>query len=132
MKVGEAIKIYSERATSMSGCWTDRIYLARLDDERYELSNCGPEGLQIASDFMDEDGNYDLPDQINGVDVGGVEDGFVVSDHYIEDDRYGTVQFSSLKDPVIKEWFEIAVDCGSYWDTEQILEAIRKHMGLSQ
>ena len=132
MKIGEVIKIYTEQATSMSGCWTDRIYLARLDDERYELSNCGPEGLQIASDFMDEDGNYDLPDQINGVDVVGVEGDYVMSDHYIADDRFGTVQFSSLKDPVIQEWFENSENCVSYWYTDQILDAIRKHMGLSQ
>ena len=132
MKVGEALNIYSEQATSMSGCWMDRIYLARLDDERYELSNCGPEGIQIASDFMDEDGNYNLPSQINGVDVGGVEGDYVMSDHYIEDDRYGTVQFSSLKDPVIQEWFENAEGCGSFWDTDQILEATRKHIEPSQ
>jgi hypothetical protein len=128
MEVGESIEIYSERASTMSGSWTDRIYLAEIDDGHFELSNCGPEGLQDASDFMDEDGNYDLPAQIDGTDVGGVEDGYVVGDHYIEDDRYGTVQFSSSEDPAILEWFEHAVSLGSSWDTDQILAAIRKHL----
>ena len=132
MKVGEVINTYFTAISDGELKYANSIYLARLDGERYELSNCGPEGIQDASDFMDEDGNYDLPDQINGVDIGGVEGDYVMSDHYIEDDRYGTVQFSSLRDPVIQEWFEIAVDCGSFWDTDQILEAIRKHMGLSQ
>jgi hypothetical protein len=112
----------------MTGSWTDRIYLTGIDENLFEMSNQGPEGLADASDFMDEDGNYDLPAQINGTAVGGVEDGYVVGDHYIEDDLYGTVQFSSVEDPAILEWIEHAVSLGSSWNTDQILAATREHL----
>ena len=80
-----------------------------------------------ASDYADEEGNLDLPDQIDGREVVGIEDGYVTvnnlvlhSDSYLvyEFDKFDGGEFDELFRPEYAEW------CGDE-TIKKILDATR-------
>jgi hypothetical protein len=57
----------------MASSWKEHLCLRRLEYRLFELSVCKYECLGEASDYADEDGNMNLPDQIDGKTVADVE-----------------------------------------------------------
>ncbi|MCZ8130765.1 MAG: hypothetical protein O9284_05635 [Steroidobacteraceae bacterium] len=87
--------------------WTEEMYLQRGDSRRWRLFVGGYAGLAEASDYMDPtSGEYELPAEIDGLSVVGIEDGIVVGgkpDWFNDED---TIEFDSLFEPSVRAWLK--------------------------
>jgi hypothetical protein len=72
-------KIIAERGRSSSaGCWREFLRLAPNADGSATLAVCRYEALANADEFVNEHGEFNLPDSVAGKIVVGVEDGHIV------------------------------------------------------
>ncbi len=65
--------------SSMASNWKEHLCLSRLTDGQWRLDVLGWEALGEVDEYWDEDADdYVLPDEIDGNEVVGVEDGIIV------------------------------------------------------
>lgn len=106
MKVGESIEIDSMEQATMVSSWTEYLYMNRISTTEYELVIKGHPPICEAAEYMDDNGEYDLPDEIDGEEVWGVEDEWVLSAGLVESELYETVRFQTAEDPQLLRWFD--------------------------
>lgn len=112
MTVGIVIVASVEQSTMVS-TWTEHLCLHRTAEGKWCLDIRGYELIGEASEYQNEEGN--LPDQIDGQDVIGTEDGFVIVDNLVlhsdsypiyEFDKFSTDEFEEIFSPGNAEWCE--------------------------
>ena len=69
----------------------------------------------------EEDDEENIPEQIDGQTVQGVEDGCIIGGSILQNEDDGEVIFSSTTDTDLKEWLERV----SYYNTK-IIEKLKK------
>ena len=128
MKVGDLITL-DER--EVGGAWNEYLCLEKIS-EGYELSTRHREILGNDSDYYDEEGDIDLPDEIDGKSVCGAVCGIIVGESLIINDflgcgeeGMGSIKFNDIKDENIKSFLQSLnwYDEGFISDIE---EAIKK------
>jgi hypothetical protein len=80
MTMGVVIVASVEQST-MASTWTEHLCLHRTAEGKWCIDIRGYEVIGEASEYQNEEGN--LPDQIDGQDLIGTEDGFVVVDNLV-------------------------------------------------
>ena len=121
--------IASVEQSTMASTWTEYLCLHRTSEGKWYLDIRGFEVIGEASDYEDEEGK--LPEQIDGQEVVGIEDGYVTVNNLVlhsnsypvyEFNEFNADEFDDLFSPENAEW------CRD--ETKQkILEAIRKFRG---
>ena len=76
MKVGEIFELDSREETGSTDTWTEYLCLEKLK-KGFELTIRGYEILGQLSDYTDDDGNEDLPDEIYGEKVSNYDNEYI-------------------------------------------------------
>ena len=56
--------------------------------------------------YNEDTEDYDLPEEIDGVRVGGYEDEWVISEELVDSPQYEPVRFCSMNDPKLMAWLD--------------------------
>ena len=118
--------VASIKQSTMASTWTEHLCLHRTAEGKWCLDIRGYEVIGEATEYQNDEGN--LPDQIDGQDVIGTENGFVIVDDLVlhsdsypiyEFDKFSADEFEETFSPGNAEW------CDS--DTKQkIRQAVLK------
>lgn len=120
MKVGELKVINSGEQSTMASAWTEYLCIEKLTKNDFKLSIRSYEVLGQAIDYSDEDGEWDLPDEIDGMKVMGLEDEYVVGGNLVlHSDEDGEVKFTDPKHRDVLDWLESVG-----WDDDTIRKEI--------
>ena len=128
MKVGDLI-ILDER--EVGGAWNEYLCFEKTS-KGYELSTRHREILGDESDYYDEEGDIELPDEIDGISVYDVVNGMIVGDSLeinvflnCGEEGKGSIKFNDAKDENVKSFLQ----CLNWYDEgfiSYIEEAIKK------
>ena len=120
-EVGQIKIIATREGSTPASTWSEDLCLKRVGQSHFALFVGGYEVIAETSDFFDEEsGETEIPEEIGGYPVQGVEDGFVIGGEILKNEEYGEVQFSNLDLTEVIEWLESV-----QWSNEQILLSIR-------
>ena len=125
MKVGDLITL-DER--EVGGAWNEYLCLEKIS-EGFELSTRHNELLtEATADYYDEDGEIELPDEIDGKSVCGAVCGIIVGESLIINDflgcgeeGMGSIKFNDVKDENVKSFLQCL-----YWYEEEIILQIKE------
>jgi hypothetical protein len=121
MTVGIVIVASIEQST-MASTWTEHLCLHRTAGGKWCLDIRGYEVIGEASEYQNEEG--DLPDQIDGQDVIGTEDGFVIVDNLVlHQDDYPIYEFDKFS---ADEFEEIFSSGNAEWCENDTIQKIRQ------
>jgi hypothetical protein len=100
--------IIAEREDStMASSWTMYLCLNRMVDGRYRLYTAQYEPLAECEIYYNEDsGDYELPEEIDGTPVVGMEDEWVVGGRLEPFDDNLAVIFHSLDEAAVAIWLK--------------------------
>ena len=123
MDIGESKIIESRTGSSMASSWREYLCVERIGDEEFELTVRGYGIIGEVSEYSDEDGNYELPEEIDGQYVAGVEDGeFIVGgDLVIQSEDDGSARFSNPSQIEVTEWLAQVT-----WNEKNVLNKLGK------
>jgi len=108
--------------STMASTWTEFLCLQELPGRGWRLDIRSYEVIGDASEYMDEDG--DLPEEIEGAEVVGTEDGLVVINSLVQhSEDYPVYEFSDF-DP--EEFWQSFQGEHSEWCREDVIARIRK------
>ena len=93
----EEIKIIDSRECStLASTWSEDLCLKRVSQTHFELFVGGYDVVGETSEFFDEEtGEEEIPDEIGGYPVRGIEDGYVIGGEIVKNEEYGEFQSSS-------------------------------------
>lgn len=121
MDAGEIKIIDSREGSSPASTWSEDLCLKRVSQTHFELFVGGYEFVGETSEFFDEEtGEVEIPDEIGGYPVRGVEDGYLIGGEIVKNEDDGEVQFSDLETPEVREWL-VSVE----WNTDQVFLSIK-------
>jgi len=121
MKVGEIFELDSREETGSTDTWTEYLCLEKLK-KGFELTIRGYDILGQLSDYTDDDGNENLPDEINGEKISNYDNEYIYgSNLVINADDDGSVKFINPNEDDVREWLE-SVD----WFGENIISEIEE------
>ena len=121
MKVGEIFELDSREETGSTDTWTEYLCLKKLK-KGFELTIRGYEILGQLSDYTDDDGNENLPDEINGEKISNYDNEYIYgSNLVINADDDGSVKFINPNEDDVREWLE-SVD----WFGENLISDIEE------
>ena len=128
MKVGDLI-ILDER--EVGGAWNEYLCFENTS-KGYELSTRHREILGDDSDYYNEDGDIELPDEIDGESVYGSVNGIILGESLLINDFLncgekgkGSIKFNDAKDENVKSFLQ----CLNWYDKgfiSYIEESIKK------
>ena len=128
MKVGDLI-ILDER--EVGGAWNEYLCLEK-NTEGYQLSTRHREILDDAGGYYDEEGDIELPDEIDGESVYGEVCGIIVGESLMINDflgcgeeGMGSIKINDVKDENIKSFLQ-SLDWYDEGFISDIEEAIKK------
>ena len=100
--------ILAEREGSgMTSVWNEYLCLKKGDAKTYCLFTGRYSALGAASQFYDDDiGDYDIPDEIDGVAVHGIEDVWVGGGELECTEWSESVEFGALDDSTLAGWLQ--------------------------
>jgi hypothetical protein len=99
--------IASREQSSMVSTWTEYLCLERDDAGAFKLFTGQYEALAEREPFFNEEtGDYDIPDEIDGQAVVGVDDDYVVGGELSCIDDEQVVSFRSPDDQEVAMWLE--------------------------
>ena len=115
MKVGDLI-ILDER--EVGGAWNEYLCFEKTS-KGYELSTRHREILGDESDYYDEEGDVELPDEIDGESVYGSVNGIILGESLLINDFLncgekgkGSIKFYDAKDENVKSFLQ----CLNWYD----------------
>lgn len=107
MQVGDLAVLTEREESSMASVWNVYLCLKRKSEYRYELSIRRYEALVEAAEYYDdEQEDYILPDEIDGIPVVGLEDDYVVGGElqFYNDDE--AIEFATLYSYAVRAWLK--------------------------
>ena len=105
MKIGELRELEIVEFDTLSSSWNEFIFLERIDEHEFEVSLRSFEGLGDAVDYWDEDSQeYELPDEIDGVSVFGVQGDGVVGGDLKCWNASDSTRFTDLDSSELRAW----------------------------
>lgn len=121
MKVDEIFELDSREETGSTDTWTEYLCLEKLK-KGFELTIRGYDILGQLSDYTDDDGNENLPDEINGEKISNYDNEYIYgSNLVINADDDGSVKFINPNEDDVREWLE-SVD----WFGENLISDIEE------
>lgn len=121
MDAGKIKIIDSREGSTLASTWSENLCLKRVSQTNFELFVGGYEVVGETSEFFDEKtGVEEIPDEIDGYPVQGVEDGYVIGGEIVKNEEYGELQFSDFKAADVRDWL-----ASVEWNTEQVFLLIR-------
>ena len=121
MKIDEIKIIDSRECSTLASTWNEDLCLKRVSQTHFELFVGGYEVVGETSDFFDEETEEEeIPDEIGGYPVRGIEDGYVIGGEIVKNEEYGEVQFADLEAAEVLEWLT-SVE----WNTDQMFSSIQ-------
>ena len=122
LKINEIEIIETILHSTMASTFTEYLCLEKINNNQFRLFVGGYEVIGEASDYYnEEDDEENIPEQIDGQTVQGVEDGCIIGGSILQNEDDGEVIFSSTTDKDLKEWLERV----SYYNTK-IIEKLKK------
>jgi hypothetical protein len=127
MKVGDLITLDKRE---VGGAWNEYLCLEKIS-EGYELSTRHREILDDAGGYYDEEGDIELPDEIDGESVYGEVCGIIVGESLIINDflgcgeeGMGSIKFNDVKDENVKSFLQCLdwYDEGFISDIENLIK----------
>ena len=123
------MKIIEKRLCSDSpaNSWTEYLVLERLEDGKFDLAIRGYEGIAEADEYWDDEKeDWCLPDQIDGIDVVGIEDGCVVGGDpvkysYYDDEADPGIIFTLPDQDIFEGWLKKVK-----WFDKDIIKSLMK------
>jgi len=117
------LEIIEKREMSwMTGSRDEYLCLENLSDSKYELSIRGYEVLGEVRNFMDDDGEISLPNEIDGIEVVSNDGEYIFGGTLVmTSDDYGEVEFSDSQHKDVSDWLEWV-----NWDSDNIRKEIMK------
>ena len=120
-QIGATRIISSRESSNPASNWSEDLCLKRVGDNEFELFVGGYEVVAEVSDFFDEEtGEEEVPEEIGGHPVQGIEDGYVIGGEILKNEDDGEVQFSDLETSEVKEWL-----ASVEWNTDQVFLSIK-------
>ena len=114
--------IEKREMSSMTGSRDEYLCLENLSDSKYELSIRGYEVLGEVRNFMDDDGEISLPDEIDGIEVVSNDGEYIFGGTLVmTSDDYGEVEFTDSQHKDVSDWLEWV-----NWDSDNIRKEIMK------
>jgi hypothetical protein len=117
--------IDSRENSTIVSTWTEYLCHRKNGDGTHTFAICGYESLAEAQEYYDEDTDeYEIPDEIDGKRVMGIEDDIIVGgglDYY--DDRAITLATGATEE--LKRWLH-SVE----WDSEGVLATTQAFLSL--
>lgn len=108
--------------SSMASTWMEYLCLCPGDNKKYRVFEGGYQALAEAADYYDDEAeDYNLPAEIDGAPVVGLQDDFVIGgelDWYSADK---TVEFDRVDDERLKGWL-----VNNDWDDPEVWKALKK------
>ena len=121
MKVGEIFELDSREETGSTDTWTEYLCLEKLK-KGFELTIRGYDILGQLSDYTDDDGNENLPDEINGEKISNYDNEYIYgSNLVINADDDGSVKFINPNEDDVRDWLE-----SIEWFEENIISDIEE------
>lgn len=106
----------------MVSCWDEFLCLTMGGEKGYKLFTGQYEALASKYDYFDEETeDYELPDEIDGVPVIGINDEYIVGGELQCFDDSQTVEFDDTEDPALAQWLT-----KSGWSGHISAEGIKK------
>ena len=103
--INPQVVIDSREQSTMASTWTEYLVLVKGDTKKYRLFTGRYTYLAEIEDYYDEDNDdYNFPKEINGVEVVGQDDEFLVGGRLEWSESSDTVEFDSVRDEPVKLW----------------------------
>ena len=104
-QISEIKIIDSREGSSPASTWSEDLCLKRVSQTHFQLFVGGYEVVGETSEFFDEEtGEEEIPDEIGGYPVQGIEDGYVIGGEIVKNEEYGEFQFSDFKAADVRDW----------------------------
>ena len=111
--------------SSMASTWTEYLCFCAGDEKKYRVIEGAYQALADAAEYYDEETeDYDLPAEIDGEPVVGLQDDFVIGgelDWYSADK---TVEFDRVEDERLKKWLT-----SNSWNNSEVWQALKNAIG---
>lgn len=104
-QISEIKIIDSRECSTLASTWSEDLCLIRVSETHFEIFVGGYDVVGETSEFFDEEtGEEEIPDEIGGYPVRGVEDGYVIGGEIVKNEEYGEFQFSDFKAADVRGW----------------------------
>ncbi len=127
-KRDEVHYIDMRKQSIMASTWEEYLCIERVsqntryDKKKFELSIRSYEVLGEIVDFQDEEGNLNLPDEIEGKFIVGSWEENVIGGNLIpRSDEYGQVRFTDFQHKDVSDWLDLA-----NWNSNKIRKELKK------
>lgn len=121
--IGNEVIVLAQREYStMSSTWMEYLTLTKGQEHRYLIASASYDALAEANEYFNEEkDDYEIPTEINGKKVIGVEDGYIIGGELGINMDYSGLEFDDPKDPGLKAWLELY-----NWNDTVTINDIRK------
>lgn len=118
----KSVVLAEREESSIVSTWMKYLCFCTGDEKKYRLFNGRYEALAEREQYYNEETeDYDLPQEIDGVAVAGLEDDHVVGGDLMWYDQDDTVEFDLANDKPLGDWL-----ASHSWDTPTVRQAIEK------
>lgn len=123
MEIGENKVIDQREQSSMGGgCWQEFLVLGKLSDREFQLDIRGWDCLGEIGELgfeEDEHGEFIVPDEINGKNIGEIQDGFVYGGELMRCVNEGEVNFTRPEQDEVIRWLKDVM-----WHDEDVIKTL--------
>ena len=127
MKTGD-IKVIDERfySGSPAASWDEYLVLEKLDDGRFKLDIRVYEVLTESGNYFDEEkDDYVLPTQIDGKNVVGLIDEYVIGGDLVQmQDDTPKIFFKTFDQEILAGWLKMIG-----WNNDDVFKSLMKECG---
>jgi hypothetical protein len=122
MTENTVIELAKRERSSIVSTWTEHLTISRGQTKKYLIALAGYDALAEADDYFNEDkGEYELPTHINGQEVIGTEDCYVIGGALMINTDWLGLEFDDPGTPELTQWLR---DFG--WDNQVRVTDIKK------
>ena len=121
MNIGDIQIVASREGSTMASTWSEDLCLKKITNTKFELFIGGYEVVAEESDFFDEEtGEEEVPDEIDGFPVRGIEDGYVIGGEILKNEDNGEIQFSIFDTKEVSDWLKSVK-----WDDVDTIQSVK-------
>lgn len=119
------IELANREQSSIVSTWTEHLTISCGQTKRYLIAHAGYDALAEANEYYNEDKDeYDIPSHINGQEVVGIEDGYVIGGALMINTDWSGLEFDDPDEPELAQWLTDS-EWGSKVKVTDIKRALR-------
>lgn len=116
------IELAEREQSSMSSTWTEYLTISRGQARKHLIAPAWHDALAEADEYYNEDKDeYEIPTHINGHEVIGVEDGYVIGGALGINTDWSGLEFDDPDEPELAQWL---IDSG--WGSQVRITDIKR------